>query len=217
MKKVLALSSVLLGVVFLAGCGQQPASQIQQPTNPSPAAQQPATNQPSAIQSSPANIQESNVATVIPVDWKTYSNNEFDIEFKYPEKMMPKEDKQKSQVLKGVTLFSVSLLPTDQKKYSTSDGNQGTYIMDAYRKEDKNPNIAEYQNAIKNSENIIAGNSGLKWYCKNGQSLNNLEFRNCTVLNKKGNLDQLDFTFKDSELLQKSDFDNIVKSFKFTK
>ncbi len=47
MKKVLAISSVLLGVVFLAGCGQQPVSQTQ-PTTPAPVAQTPA--QPVATQ-----------------------------------------------------------------------------------------------------------------------------------------------------------------------
>lgn len=52
MKKVLAVSSVLLGVVFLAGCGLQPVSQTQ-PTTPAPAAQTPATNQPVATQSAP--------------------------------------------------------------------------------------------------------------------------------------------------------------------
>lgn len=37
MKKVIAISSVLLGVVFLAGCGQKPASQTQSTTNQLPA------------------------------------------------------------------------------------------------------------------------------------------------------------------------------------
>jgi len=49
MKKVLAISSVLLGVVFLAGCGQQPVSQTQ-PTTPAPVAQTP--TQPVATQQS---------------------------------------------------------------------------------------------------------------------------------------------------------------------
>lgn len=50
MKKVIAMSLVLLGVVFLAGCGQQPVSQSQ-PTTPAPVAQAPM--QPVATQ--PAN------------------------------------------------------------------------------------------------------------------------------------------------------------------
>lgn len=50
MKKVLAISSVLFGVVFLAGCGQQPVSQTQ-PTTPAPVAQAPA--QPVATQPAP--------------------------------------------------------------------------------------------------------------------------------------------------------------------
>ncbi|MEI6588191.1 MAG: hypothetical protein WCO05_04565 [Candidatus Moraniibacteriota bacterium] len=45
MKKVLEISSVLLGVVFLAGCGQQPVSQTQ-PTTPAPIAQKPAQVSP---------------------------------------------------------------------------------------------------------------------------------------------------------------------------
>jgi hypothetical protein len=52
MKKVLAISSVLLGVVFLAGCGQQPVSQTQ-PTTPAPVAQQPVANPPAATQPAP--------------------------------------------------------------------------------------------------------------------------------------------------------------------
>ena len=52
MKKVLAISSVLLGVVFLAGCGQKQTSQTQ-PTTPAPVAQQPATNQPATTQPAP--------------------------------------------------------------------------------------------------------------------------------------------------------------------
>ncbi len=46
MKKVIAISSVLLGAIFLAGCGQQPINQTQ-PTVPTPASQNSTTNQPS--------------------------------------------------------------------------------------------------------------------------------------------------------------------------
>jgi len=56
MKKVLAISSALLGIVFLAGCGQT------QPTTPVPAAQQPTTNQSVATQPEP--ITQTNTNTV---------------------------------------------------------------------------------------------------------------------------------------------------------
>jgi hypothetical protein len=70
MKKILAISSVLLGVVFLAGCGQQPVSQTQ-PTTPVPVAQTP--TQPVATQ--PAPTTEALV---------TYTNTKYGIEFRYP-------------------------------------------------------------------------------------------------------------------------------------
>lgn len=44
MRKIVILSSLLLGVVFLAGCGQQPVSQTQ-PTTPTPVANQQAPQQ----------------------------------------------------------------------------------------------------------------------------------------------------------------------------
>jgi len=65
MKKVLAISSVLLGVVFLAGCGQQPVSQTQ-PTTTVPVAQTPAQ---------PADETAS---------WQTYTNTKYGFEIKYP-------------------------------------------------------------------------------------------------------------------------------------
>ena len=66
MKKVLAMSSVLLGVIFLAGCGQQPVSQIQ-PTTPDPVTQMPA--QPVATPANTHNYLEvKEFGIKIPVD-----------------------------------------------------------------------------------------------------------------------------------------------------
>lgn len=77
MKKVLAISSVLFGVVFLAGCGQQPVSQTQ-PTTPAPVAQTPA--QPVATQPAPTTpalgITEKVISDFSKIgysSWKTYS------------------------------------------------------------------------------------------------------------------------------------------------
>lgn len=79
MKKVLAISSVLLGVVFLAGCRQQPVNQTQ-PTTPAPVAKQPATNQPIVTQPAPTTptlgITEEAISELSKVgysNWKTYS------------------------------------------------------------------------------------------------------------------------------------------------
>jgi len=67
MKKILTISTVLFGVVFLAGCGQKPVSQITQPTTPVPATQQFAT----------LSVDET-------ASWQTYSNKKLGFEFKYP-------------------------------------------------------------------------------------------------------------------------------------
>ena len=45
MKKIVTLSTLVLGVVFLAGCGQQPVSQTK-PITPTPVAQKPTTPVP---------------------------------------------------------------------------------------------------------------------------------------------------------------------------
>lgn len=63
MKKLILLSSALLGVVFLAGCGQQPARQTQS-TTPAPAAEQPTVNQTA--------------------NWKTYTSEKYGFSFQYP-------------------------------------------------------------------------------------------------------------------------------------
>jgi hypothetical protein len=52
MKQLFKLSLVVLGVIFLAGCGKQPVSRTQ-PVTPAQEAQQPTTNQPVATQSTP--------------------------------------------------------------------------------------------------------------------------------------------------------------------
>lgn len=74
MKKTLALSSIILGALFLSGCGQVPVSQIQ-PTASTPAVEKPApmeevaTNQPAEVSDETAN-------------WKVYTN--LGITIKYP-------------------------------------------------------------------------------------------------------------------------------------
>jgi hypothetical protein len=74
MKKVLAISSVLLGVVFLAGCGQQPVSQTQ-PTTLAPLGQQSTANKPITTQPTPT----------APVKEAIYTNTQYGFQFTLPE------------------------------------------------------------------------------------------------------------------------------------
>jgi len=73
MKKIVTLGSLLLGVVFLAGCGQQQVSQTQS-TTPAPVAQQPGTNQQPAA----------SVTNIVNSDMKIYQNQQYGFEFQYP-------------------------------------------------------------------------------------------------------------------------------------
>ena len=90
MKKVITISSVLLGVVFLAGCGQQPVSQTQ-PTTPAPVAQTP--TQP---------------APVISIT-KTYANAKYGFEFSYPNEFEVKEQSNSEEVGPGGAVFSLNI------------------------------------------------------------------------------------------------------------
>lgn len=72
MKKVIAISSVLLGVVFLTGCGQQPVSQTQ-PTAPAPVAQTPVA---STLQT--PQVKED-------TSWKTYVNKAAGYQITFPD------------------------------------------------------------------------------------------------------------------------------------
>jgi hypothetical protein len=77
MKKVIMLSSALLGVFFLAGCGQQPVSQTQ-PTTPAPIAQaptQPVATQPTTPATQPASETSS---------MQKYQNEKYGYSVNYP-------------------------------------------------------------------------------------------------------------------------------------
>lgn len=69
MRKIIALSALLLGVVVLAGCGRQPVSQTQ-PTMPAPVAQQNTSQQtPKAVVYKNINV---GFQLTMPKEWNEY-------------------------------------------------------------------------------------------------------------------------------------------------
>ena len=72
MKKIVILSALSLGILFLAGCGQQPVSQTQ-PIAPAPVTQKSLDNQPVETQK-----------TDETAGWQTYLSAKYGIGFKYP-------------------------------------------------------------------------------------------------------------------------------------
>lgn len=98
MKKVLATSSVLLGVVFLAGCGHQPVNQTQ-PTTPAPVAQTPTTNQPVS------NIPVTNDSSAM----KTYSSQKYGFSLSYPGNYKIKETNYEQEPQPGGVIHVVQL------------------------------------------------------------------------------------------------------------
>lgn len=102
MKKVLAISSVMLGVVFLAGCGQQPLSQTQ-PTTPAPVTQapaQPIVAQPAPIATQPVENQPTSIDQPgnNDVNSRIYTSNNLGISFQYPKGWFVREDRDDSRV-----------------------------------------------------------------------------------------------------------------------
>lgn len=104
MKKVIAISSVLLGVIFLTGCGQQPVSQTQ-PTTPAPVAQTPVTNQPVVTQ--PADEITS---------WKKFDSKLVNLSFSYP----PRSEFQEKNVFAGrnIKYAGKDIYFSDKNNYS---------------------------------------------------------------------------------------------------
>ena len=114
MKKVLAISSVLLGVVFLAGCGQQQTSQTQQPAPSAPATQQ----KEQSVTNQPQNNQPNSSTGIV------YTNPEFGFKLNLPAGWDNyKVSVQKSTTQKGYTNIHV-LLPTTDASWP------GHYISD---------------------------------------------------------------------------------------
>lgn len=105
MKKVLAVSSILLGVVFLAGCGRRQTSQTQ-PTTLAPVTQWPANNQPVASQPAPAT---SALAT--------YTNVKWGFEVGYPTGYEVKTDTEKTTEL-DLSIRKIG----DLEEFKNSDG-----------------------------------------------------------------------------------------------
>lgn len=151
MKKVLAISSVLLGVVFLAGCGQQQTSQTQ-PTTPVPVAQQPATNPPATIQPAPTTTN----ITPVPANWITYTDSRYGFELRLPSKPAKQASFVGSVTASGKTYQTIQL--TDTGANEDAVGGLTIKIIKAW----SNTSVDPYGNTQYPSEPQINLN-GIAW------------------------------------------------------
>ena len=92
MKKAIVTSAMLLGVVFLVGCGQKPASQTQPIKNPVPAVKNTTTDQ-----------QVYNTAL------KNYQNQKYSFNLSYPGKYKIKETNWENEPQPNGSIFLVQL------------------------------------------------------------------------------------------------------------
>jgi hypothetical protein len=87
MKKIVILSSLILGTIFLAGCGQQSENQTQS-TTPSPVVQQTQTATPNKT-----------------IDWQTYTNNKYGFSFQHPDEFKIRENDFEKEPAPGGIIF----------------------------------------------------------------------------------------------------------------
>ncbi len=94
MKKVLAISSILLGVVFLSGCVQKPVDQIQEPKS-DPVLQAPVDTQTDTNKPTPT----APVVTTPVSTSKVYNSEKYGFEFKYPNNFVITSDSNANQII----------------------------------------------------------------------------------------------------------------------
>jgi len=152
--------------------------------------------------------------------WRTYINNQFGIQFKYPSKLKMEEDISRSASRPKILTFVVQLLPLDEKNFLflEDSGNQGDYQMGMNA--DMNIGVDRFQQKINENkyDSVVIGDTGIKWYCEKSVTLQGADTKTCWALNTKGYVDQIGFDFsKIKTLLSESEFDNIIKSLNYTK
>jgi len=96
MKKIIALSSILLGIIFLTGCSLQPLKKTQ-PTTSAPIVEQP-------IATTTPQIDET-------ADWKTYTDSKIGFTFKYPADVnISSDNKKDSGLMVGVYIDNLDTM-----------------------------------------------------------------------------------------------------------
>jgi outer membrane murein-binding lipoprotein Lpp len=219
MKKIMTLGSVLIGVVLLAGCGQQQVSQTQLVSPVPKVAQQHNKNKASVTQSTTINET---------VNWKIYTN--FGYSFKYPDQKITFELSDNSDSDQDVnTILKVNndnhrvfyFSPIDKSKTGPLDeASLGQIVINkntptgAFTAKSLDEYFKKRPGLLISS--VIKSNYGnISWRCGFSTTPAGGKFKDCFT-KISGDVYQMRFQIDSEGYFTENDFDHIVKSFQLT-
>jgi hypothetical protein len=225
MRKIVTLSVLSLGVLFLAGCGQQQTSQ-KQPTTPAPVAQksaQPVVTQPVRVPVDTINSYDTN-------KWFVYTNDKYGYSFKYPNIRwvmygdinnpygQSRDGFQNNNASKSANTVDISV-----KNAAAWTHTIDVSIKDMQSKVDEIVGLyspSDYISDYKKSDVVFKGIDAIQITYSRVSGGKKISDGKAIIFSKNGNTYYLDGVTKDYEKDNNIDtgiFNAILASFKFTK
>lgn len=159
MKKILAISLVPLGVIFLSGCSQQKVNQAQ-PITPDPVVQKPvgeqsSTTQPaiaSAKQASSSISRETGTTTLakeIPVLQEKYNSEKYKFSLSYSKSYLKN---------KGYAIYDANFAVFNGYAWGINKGQENLFVIDVYPKKNENE-VLKYNQLTVTKEEVELNSS----------------------------------------------------------